>query len=132
MRQNTYTQVMAIVGENPMDAAEKFNQAMRDLKDFSNLSYEREGNTFLIYYTISEQLPESIAEAYEMDGTNSVCAECKHCRRDVTRFGIVDQRKKWGRCVYHDKPVLISSPACDEFYTKHFEMEGEDENEPEK
>lgn len=128
MRNKSIPQVLAIVGESPVDAANKFNQAMRDLKDFGNLSYEREGNTFLIYYTISETLPESIAEAYELEGCSGTCGECKQCRRDVTRFGIVDQRKKWGRCVYHDKPVMITSNACDDYYTKKFEKEADDEN----
>ena len=120
MQNTKYTQVKAIIGENPVDAAEKFNDAMRDLKGFSDLKYEREGNTFLIYYTVSEAIPETIAETREMEGNCGFCKDCEHCRRDVTRFGITDQRKKWARCVWHDKPVMINSSACDDYYMLDF------------
>lgn len=115
MRTISVPQVRAISGNSPQETALLFNQAMQELAAL-HPTFERDGNTFWVTYTVVTQQPETLAEAHEMRGDTSYCGECPHCIRERNRFGEVDMRKKWATCGDTGERIRIDDLACDTYY----------------
>lgn len=72
-----------------------------------------------ITYTESVQVPETLADEYELVGEKHRCAECPH-------FPVItDGRIKNVKCPLTGKLVRRESACCDEFYKEVLEVEGE-------
>lgn len=115
MRTISVPQVRAISGNSPQETALLFNQAMQELAAL-HPTFERDGNTFWVTYTVVTNVPETLAEAHEMKGETSYCGECPHCLRDRNRFGEIDTRKKWAVCGDTGERIRIDENACDTYY----------------
>lgn len=115
MKTITKHRVEAITGATPQEAAANFNEAMDRLANL-NPTYEREGSTFWIHYTIVHDEAETLAEAYELEGKTAHCIECPFVIRDLNRFGNVDARKKWAACGKTGQRTNIECRACDIYY----------------
>lgn len=116
MKQKKIVQSRFISGSDGYDASVEFNQAMKELADL-NPTYEREGNSFWIFYSIIEVEYETIAEEHEAAGERAHCEDCPFLLRDTNRFGSIDGRKKWATCGKTGKRTHINSSACDYYYT---------------
>lgn len=115
MKQVVIPQARAISGNTPQEAALLFNEAMRELA-WLHPTYEKEGNTFWIFYTVEIKEAESIADEQELKGKSVTCKECPHCIRDLNRFGDIDARKVWATCAKTGERVRLRESACDIYY----------------
>ena len=115
MKTITKHRVEAIAGDTPQETAALFNEAMDRLAEL-NPTFEREGNTFWIYYKIVHDEAETISEQFELKGCTGHCNECPFLIRDKNRFGGVDARKKWATCGKTGERTRIDCRACDIYY----------------
>lgn len=126
MRTKSVVQVRAIQGNSPQETAMLFNEAMQELASL-NPTYERDGSTFWITYTVVRDEAETLSEKYELMGDKSTCADCPKVVRDLNRFGEIDARKKWALCGKTGERVRIGARACDLFYKILEKGEGSEE-----
>lgn len=116
MKTSTYTQAILCEGVTFQDAVDKFNEVMmanRALKP----TFERVGESFLVFVNLTDRVPETIVEAKELKGIRHTCQECGYCERDLNRFGEIDKRKLHGRCSKDSgRRIRIDSSVCDTFY----------------
>lgn len=119
MRSSSYDQ-FAIVSA---DSASLFNQQLNEeifrLKDNNPVVKFSESIPFYaqIKYRVSENTPETIAEASEMEGVCFVCAQCPYFRPVLTDDGEIDRRYKYGDCEHAELGrTFKASKACDKLY----------------
>ena len=116
MRQISIPQVMPVTGSTPQEAAMRFNEVIRELAPM-HPTFEREGDTYYITYSVEYTEPECIADEYELKKEGAHCVDCPYCVRDYNRFGDVDLRKKHATCVkLNGQRIRIDSRACDYYY----------------
>lgn len=118
MKENKYIQCVLCEGETFQDAVDKFNREMARLAPF-NPTFTEKGEAFLIYYKVTEFMPENIVEAKQLAGCRHHCEDCEHCVRDLNRSGEVDKRKKKAYCEYHRRRTFTDMIVCDTFYLEH-------------
>lgn len=125
MKEHKYTQCVLCEGNTFQEAVEKFNFEMKRHAPFRP-TFERAGETFLIYYTVVDLAPETLVEAKCLDGFTNYCEECTECVREKNRSGNIDARKKYGYCSRNGmQKIRIDQIVCDEFYTEDLEMRKE-------
>lgn len=73
-----------------------------------------------VRYFVSEAIPETIAEKYELEGNGYLCQECPYFLLPE------DRRRKNVRCEKAKRLVSADSRACDIFYLAL--EEGQDEH----
>lgn len=120
MREKKYTQCVPCIGTTLQESVQIFNTEMKRLAGMTT-SYERVGDSFLIYVKLTELAPETLVEAKQMQGCDHVCKDCHYCERDRNRFGEVDARKKYGYCIQGTtrRKIRIDQTVCDTFYLEH-------------
>lgn len=115
MKSTIIPQVRAISGSTPQEAALLFNEAMQELA-YLHPKYEKDGNTFWIYYSMEIREPETVAERHELKGEGAHCKDCPHLVRDRNRFGDIDARKVYGTCAKTGERMRLREAACDIYY----------------
>lgn len=117
MKEKKYTQCILCEGATFQESVDKFNRVMRENSAFFP-TYERVGESFLVFIKVTEHVPETVVEAKWLEGCRHYCSECEHCHRDLNRFGEIDKRKKTGTCHANGviKKIRIDSIVCDTFY----------------
>ena len=118
MKTKRYKRCILCEGANLAESVKIFNEEMKKHAN-QNPTYERYDNCFLIYITVREQEPESIAEEMELKGCEHRCIECSHCERSVNKNGEYDGRKKKAMCNKKGRKVFIDSMVCDTFYKEN-------------
>lgn len=75
-----------------------------------------------ISYEVSEDIPETLAEQFNLRGISYKCKDCPECSRILTRTGEVDQRQSRGICPHTEYGhCFLESEACELFYSKLIE-----------
>lgn len=115
MKHTVIPQIRAISGNTPQEAALLFNEAMMELAPL-HPTFQREGDTYYIQYSVEIKEAETVAEEHELKGEHHKCEECHHCVRDRNRFGDIDARKVWATCSRTGERIRIRSEVCDEYY----------------
>lgn len=115
MKRTIVPQMRAITGSTPEEAALSFNEAIMELAPL-HPTFEREGNTYYIQYSIEIVEAESIKDERELKGEHHTCKECPHCIRDRNRFGDIDARKVYGTCAITGERVRLREEVCDTYY----------------
>ena len=119
MRSSSYDQ-FAIVKEDSASLFEKqLNEEILRLKDLNPVVKFSESIPFYatIKYRVNEIVPESVAEASEVEGVSFVCAQCPYFKPPLKDNGEVDHRFKWGDCEHAELGrVLRGQSACDRLY----------------
>ncbi len=115
MKHTKVIQSRFIDGTDGHDACAEFNQAMMELAEL-NPKFERNGNSFWIFYSVEMTEPENIIEEHEAAGENAHCLDCPYMMRDLNRFGNIDARKKWGTCGKTGERTNIDSRACEIYH----------------
>lgn len=115
MKRKSLFQTRVVQGNTPQETALLFNEAMQELADL-NPTYERDGNTFWIFYTLTVEEPETLADTCELAGEKATCYDCPFIMRDLNRYGNIDARKRWATCGKTGERTHIESAACDEYY----------------
>lgn len=116
MKTTKVFQTRFIDGSDGHEAAAEFNQAMMELAQL-NPKFEREGNSFWIFYSVEITECETLTEQHEAAGENAHCIDCPYLMRDLNRFGNIDARKKWGTCGKTGERTNIDSRACDIYHS---------------
>lgn len=117
MKTTKIVQSRYIDGSDGHEVSAEFNQVMMELADL-NPKWEREGNSFWIFYSVEKTEAENVIEMHEMAGENAHCIECPFCIRDLNRFGVVDGVKKHATCGKTGERIRIDSRACERYYTE--------------
>lgn len=97
----------------------KLNEKVRELHAFNPKVKFSEQIPFYahISYTVTERIPENVAEASELSGVNFVCAQCPYFSPELRENGEPDRRCKWGNCPHAEfGRTYKTSPACDKLY----------------
>ena len=115
MKHTKVIQSRFIDGTDGHDACAEFNQAMMELAEL-NPKFERNGNSFWIFYSVEMTEPENIIEEHEAAGENAHCLDCPYMMRDLNRFGNIDARKKWGTCGKTGERTNVDSRACEIYH----------------
>lgn len=115
MRSKKIVQTRFIDGSDGHDTAAEFNQVMMDLADL-NPSFERDGKSFWIFYSVEINEPEDLIEEHVLKGETNRCIECPYLIRDLNRFGNPDVTHKHGTCGKSGKRVRIDGYVCEIFY----------------
>ena len=116
MKTKKVIQSRFIDGTDGHDACAEFNQVMMELAEL-NPKFERNGNSFWIFYSVEMTEPENIVEEHEMAGENAHCLDCPYMMRELNRFGNIDARKKWGTCGKTGERTNIDSRACEIYHS---------------
>ena len=116
MKTTKIVQTRFINGSDGHDTAAEFNEAMMELANL-NPRFEREGNSFWIFYSVIQEEPETIAEKHEQEGERAHCGDCPFFVRPMNRLGLIDGRAKHGTCGKSGQREHIESCACDYYYT---------------
>ena len=105
------------------DSASLFNQQLNEeiyrLKDLNPVVKFSESIPFYaqIKYRVNEAIPETVAEASEIEGVHFVCSQCPYYKPALRADGEIDRRVKWGECEHADLGrVLKEAPACDRLF----------------
>lgn len=115
MKTTKIVQTRYINGADGHDTAAEFNEAMMELAHL-NPRYEREGNSFWIFYSVIAEEPETLAEKHEAEGEKAHCSDCPYFMRPMNRFGNIDGRAKHGTCGLSGEREHVDSCACDDYY----------------
>ena len=115
MKITKVTQIAPCFGRDIKDSVRIYNEEMIRLADCNPKTSEKEGG-FLIYYTVTKQVPEGVAEERRMQGIYHKCIECNHCERPLNRFGQPDERKKKIICNKTGAMIHLTTDVCDIFY----------------
>lgn len=118
MKRTKYTQCAVCAGKDYDESARIFNEKMQELMEMKP-RFERDGNVFLIFYTVEEIVPEGLAEEMELQGIKHVCAECEHFKVPLNRHGQPDGRKKKILCERAHQLATPGDRVCDIFYEEH-------------
>ena len=117
MKTTKIVQSRFIKGSDGFETSAEFNEAMMELAEM-NPKFERDGNSFWIFYSVEKTEAENIVEEHELAGENAHCIECPFCIRDLNRFGNPDGSKKHATCGKTGERVRIDSRVCERYYTE--------------
>ena len=117
MKTTKIVQSRFIHGSDGFETSAEFNQVMMELSDL-NPKWERDGNSFWIFYSVEKTEAENIVEEHELKGERKHCEECPFIIRDLNRFGNVDGVKKHATCGKTGERVRIDSRVCEKYYTE--------------
>lgn len=95
-------------------SAEEFNERIAEALENATapkITY-MQGVPFAAYVEYKEvvEIPETIAERYELEGKTGHCGECPFMVRTA------DKRCKWHYCAQKGQKTKETCPACDIFY----------------
>ena len=120
------SQMLFVEGITGEDFQRKYNAAMQDLSskpvaiDDKILSLEK--LSAVILYTVSETIPETIKDQYELQGKYPTCGECPHFKFVTNHTGDCPYLK------FHKKGGVhfASEDICDRRWKEIEELEKED------
>lgn len=95
-------------------SAEEFNERIAEALENATapkITY-MQGVPFAAYIEYKEvlEIPETIAERYEIAGEGATCGECPFILKST------DRRCVWHYCAQYGKKTKETTPACDNFY----------------
>jgi len=97
------------------ETAEAFNEQIAEiLNEYgdANINYITSGAFLGAYveYETTKEIPETLAEKYELNNDKRYCHECPYFQRTQ------DKRYKWHYCVQKQKRVTECQGACETYY----------------
>ena len=116
MISRSYQQFAIVAADSAQQLTDQLNEKLRELRDKSP-TVTFEGLIARIQYEESEQIPETLAEEYEVQGVNLTCEDCPYFCPAIKADGTRDLRAKWGGCHLTEGGIVKkSSRACDELF----------------
>lgn len=120
MKSSSYDQFAIVASDSASLFNEQLNAESFRLKDhFPVVEILRAEAPFFaqIKYRVSESIPETIAEASELEGVSFVCAQCPFFHPVLKEDETEDKRCKYGECPHAELGrVLKTASACDRLY----------------
>ena len=116
MTSRSYQQFAIVQCDSAQQLTEQLNAELVRLKG-KNPTVTFEGLIARIQYMETEDVPESLAEEYEMRGVRLTCEDCPFFSPTLKADGTIDQRAKWGGCPWTEyKRTSKCSRACDKLF----------------
>ena len=110
MKTKTRLRVTAIQAAS----AEEFNEIIAEVlerADAPKITFLQAAPfTAYVEYREVEEIPETLAECYELAGEGATCGECPFLVKSK------DRRCVWHYCAQYGKKTKETTPACDNFY----------------
>lgn len=122
MKRSTYEQFAIVSADSAHHFNDELNAELYRLKDkHPTVRFSESTSPFFaqIKYIETEDVPETLAETYEVAGALFVCAQCPYFEADTNADGIEDKRSKRGFCNNPNSDferALKTMAACDELY----------------
>ena len=119
MKSSVYQQFATVHEDSASLFDAKLNEKLRELHAFNPKVKVSEHIPYYahIIYTVTERIPETVAEASELNGVNFVCSQCPFFKPAEKEDGSEDKRCKWGNCEHAEfGRTYKTSPACDKLY----------------
>ena len=119
MRNSAYEQFATIHEESGTLFDIRLNEKVRELKAYNPKVKFSDSVPFYahISYVVNETIPETVAEASEIEGVRFVCAQCPYFEPARTQDGEIDHRHNYGDCPHAEiGRVKKTEPACDRLY----------------
>lgn len=116
MKYQTKKQFVVVEAETGQEYQEKVNAYYSNPKYKGVVVDHRDRANFCAYitYEITEQIPETVKDAYELEGTTFTCSDCPYLERNP------DKRVRHFRCMAAgasgEEWARRESPACAFFY----------------
>lgn len=118
MISRSYQQFAIVAADSAQQLTDQLNEKLKELRDKGpTVTFEK--MIARISYTEREQVPESIAEEYEMRGVRLTCEDCPFFTPAIKTDDSEDLRAKWGGCPFAEyKRTTRGSMACDELFQR--------------
>ena len=103
MRGNDFKQFAFILEDSPEEFEKKVNEKMEELRyGRPEIKTRLDGHTMMaeISYTKSVRIPESLADAYELQNIRFTCQDCPMFKPIMNKDGSPNLRVKYGDCKY--------------------------------
>lgn len=111
MKCKSFQQFAIVRADTATAFEEQLNARIKDLAD-KNPQVKFDGLTAYISYMETAQIPETLADASELNGVRFLCKDCPMFDYKRNELGGVDRRSRWGFCEIEGK-THCDSPACD-------------------
>ena len=119
MRSSIYEQFAIVHADSALLFTERLNTEVYRLRGNNPVVKFSESIPFYaqIKYTVNENIPETVAEASEIEGVRFVCAQCPIFKPVLKEDETEDRRCKYGDCEFTELGrTLKTAPACDRLY----------------
>ena len=119
MRSSCYEQFAIVASDSAASFTQQLNETIYRLKDNNPVVKFSESIPFYaqIKYSVNENVPETVAEASEMEGVSFVCGQCPYFKAPLKDDRTPDKRCKYGDCEHTELGrTLKMQPACDRLY----------------
>lgn len=119
MRSSCYDQFAIVASDSAVSFTQQLNETIYRLKGNNPVVKFSESIPFYaqIKYSVNENIPETVAEASEMEGVSFVCGQCPYFKAPLKDDGTPDKRCKYGDCEHTELGrTLKMQPACDRLY----------------
>ena len=116
MRAQSIPQFAIVKADSAPAFEEQLNARIRELSD-RNPSVKFDGLTAYISYSETVRTPETLAEAFELNGACFHCEDCPEFQEIAKEDGTGDKRLKYGECQYAEMGrTRRDSRACNLLY----------------
>lgn len=119
MRSSSYDQFAIVAADSATSFTQQLNEEIYRLRNNNPVVKFSESIPFYaqIRYRVNTDVPETVAEASEMEGVRFVCAQCPYFQPPLRDDGEPDKRCKYGDCEHTELGrTLKMNPACDRLY----------------
>ena len=124
MRIKRLQQFRIIEADDAATFQSELNKALAELADLDpEIDTDvRAGFRAFIRYEKSEDIPETLAEQFNVRGISYKCKDCPECSFIRTRTGEIDARQSRGICPHTEYGhCFLDAEACELFYSKLIE-----------
>ena len=119
MNNSIYEQQVTILEDSAQVFDQRLNEEIYKLRHHHPKVVRSENNPLYAYikYSISEAVPETLSEAYEVNGIKFKCEQCPYFKPILKEDETIDKRCKYGDCEHAPMGrTAKESPACDLLY----------------
>ena len=119
MKNSYYEQYATVREDTAALFTAKLNEEIYRLRHYRPTVVISESDPLCAYvkYNISESMPETVAEASEIEGVKFRCEQCPYFTPMLKHDETIDKRCKYGDCPHAEMGrTLKESPACELLY----------------
>lgn len=116
MKAQSIQQFAIVQSDSAAAFEEELNARLMDLSE-KNPKVSFDGLTAYVSYIKTVRIPETLADAYELNGACFHCEDCPEFQAMLKADGTEDTRLKYGECQYAEmRRTRKDAPACDMLY----------------
>jgi hypothetical protein len=116
MKAQSIQQFAIVQSDSAAAFEEELNARLMDLSE-KNPKVSFDGLTAYVSYIKTVRIPETLADAYELNGACFHCEDCPEFQAMLKADGTEDTRLKYGECQYAEmRRTRKDAKACDKLY----------------